>query len=122
MDPLDNDLSDILRIKDPPTFKTEHSLFLMFRDGSRKFDMRRFDRQDARIVRLSATHVQKSGGKKDPSIVGVTYDEAAVKFVDKDTSEVITFAYQGMVLEDWAPEWCFLLLGAPMLDGQTRLG
>ena len=49
MDPLDNDLSDILRIKDPPTFKTEHSLFLMFRDGSRKFDMRRFDRQDARI-------------------------------------------------------------------------
>lgn len=63
--------------------------------------------------RLSRTHVAPD--PKRPDRLMNEYDEKAVSFIDKGTGEILTFAYVGMEFAAWAPGWCFLRLGAPML-------
>ena len=96
-----------------PIFKCEHTLYLMLRDGSKPFDMRKYDLSDDRIRRLAWGHAR-------PRSFGETRwvpMETVVSFQDKETGEIQMFEYQGMEFAPWAPGWCFLLLGRQLRDG-----
>ena len=93
------------------SFKCEDSLWQMLADGSKTFDMRRYDSTDERITRLSWGRSQRvSQGR---SIIHDRWEPEVqtVSFINKVTGKVLTFKYKGMEFISWAPGWCFLLLG-----------
>jgi hypothetical protein len=108
-------------------FKSEDSLWQMMADvglngrSAKPFNMRRWDMADERIYRLSwGTHLEKTKqlepGQTWGSIGGIprpvwTPDEKEVWFVNKATGELLGFEYLGLEFADWAPRFCFLLLG-----------
>lgn len=103
-----------MTIPSVPTFKTEDSLWQMLADGSKTWDARKFDPQDERIHRLARwTHGPALGEDKRRGLESTLYHpkENWVAFQNKASGQVATFAYEGMVMQEWAPGWCFLLLG-----------
>jgi len=105
--------------KGPIVFKSEDSMWRMLEDGTKKFDVRRWDMADDRIYRLSF------GQKMVPVPVPGVYidnapvaqrkpwvpEEKSITFLNKATGETLTFEYRGVEFVDWAPSWCFLQLG-----------
>jgi len=89
--------------KQPITFKTEESLWQMLADGTKTFDMRRWDLADDRIYRLAWGHVE---GQE-----AWIPNESSVSFLNKATGELLTFEYVGVEFTEWAPGWAFILLG-----------
>lgn len=81
-------------------FKCEDSLFQPLKDGTRTFDMRRWDMSDDRIYRLAwGRRVGLSGWRPE---------EREVTFVNKATGEELTLPFWGLEFAEWAPGWCFL--------------
>ncbi|MDP2952268.1 MAG: hypothetical protein Q8O76_02990 [Chloroflexota bacterium] len=115
---------------DPIVFKCEDSLWRMLQDGSKRFDMRRWDVSDERIYRLAWGHWEERGPLTSPEAKGEALSryfrellagrrvwvpvEKEVSFLNKATQEVLAFEYKGMEFAAWAPGWCFLLLGDPV--------
>lgn len=99
---------------DPIIFKCEDSLWRMLEDGSKTFEMRRYDLDDERILRL-ALRVQVYDGVR---IVGNEPREHAISFLNKTDGHILTFEYKGMKKTEWAQGWCFLLLGKQMPSRQ----
>ena len=88
-------------------FKVDHSLLQSLQDGSRQFDMRRWDITDERLYRLAWLN--------DPVTAQARPAEVeTVSFVDKETGDVLTLEYKGMVFTPWAAGWVFILLGRPV--------
>jgi len=103
------------------------------------WDMRRFDLGDKRIFRLACGHWAGDGpygqrgpdaqvsGPWPPELIRVTDrrkwgwvpDEPMVSFENKETGAVICFEYHGMEFVDWAPGWCWLILGKEIRNGQN---
>jgi hypothetical protein len=90
--------------------------------------MRRYDRTDDRIERLSWGRARRTHGvvsyapptkgrlQREPgqTLTDVTLWEPEVEsitFENKATGETLTRRYLGMEFTDWAPGFCFLLLG-----------
>ena len=92
----------------PPVFKCEDSMWQMLADGTRTFDMRRWDMADERCVRLSAAH---SGSKHRFPTFMRPWKVSKVSFLNKATKWVLTFEYRGLEFVPWAPGWVFILLG-----------
>lgn len=94
---------------DPIVFKCEDSLWqMMAEEGvtgipAKPFDMRRHDMADDRIYRLSMSTVDAAGTSRP--------DIEAITFLNVATRETMTRCYLGMEFVDWAPGWCFLLVG-----------
>ena len=89
------------------SFKCEDSLWQMLADGSKTFDVRRWDMSDDRIYRLSwGKHQRLSGGDTE-----WVPDVEFIHFLNKLTGETLTFPYLGVEFVPWAPGWGFLLLG-----------
>ena len=108
--------------KAPIIFKCEDSLWQMLAEvgvtgiPGKPFDIRRFDLADDRISRLAWFQEKPNWGSDeagDPQIISRAYDplEQEVSFQNKATGEILTFKYNGMEFTDWAPGWCFILLG-----------
>jgi hypothetical protein len=130
---------------DAIVFKCEASLWdMMAEEGvtgipAKPFDMRRYDMADDRIYRLSwgkgtvvfavISYAPPDGDgrvQREPRQTGqrVTVWEPEVEsitFENKDTGEKLTRRYLGMQFENWAPGWCFLLLGARLDAGGARV-
>ena len=87
----------------PIIFKCEDSLWRMLADGSKPFDMRRWNLEDERISRLALGHVINEGSWMPT--------EETVSFQNKATGELLTFEYAGVEFTKWAPGWGFILLG-----------
>lgn len=85
-----------------PVFKCEDSLWRMLKSGKRTFDMRLDDPGDDRINSLTLGHWEKYKFKPNAS---------EVTFLNKATGETVTFENMGAKYTDWAPGWCFLILG-----------
>jgi len=93
----------------------------MLYDGSKTFDVRRWDLSDDRIYRLSWGNTYWNKQKQvHPYPANVDSGWAAliwnpdVKelcFQNKATAAVLTFQYKGMEFASWAPGWVFLILG-----------
>lgn len=115
---------------DPIVFKCESSLWDMMASGEKTFDMRRFDTADNRIQRLrwgsardtyaviSRSHKVDEGSRlqldRRMTAHEVTIWEPeveAISFINKVTGDTLTFRYRSMEFADWAPGFCFLLLG-----------
>jgi len=94
--------------KGPIIFKCEDSLWQMLADGSKAFDMRRWDLSDDRISRLARGRLAGQDEWQP--------DESTVSFNNKATGEILTFDYVGVEFTEWAPEWGFILLGARVAD------
>lgn len=105
---------------DDIVFKCEDSMWqMMAEEGvtgipAKPFDMRRHDMADDRIYRLSwgthpgvGSHVQQY----PPPKAGWEPEVEVITFLNKATDEVLTRKYVGMQFADWAPGWCFLLVG-----------
>jgi len=75
----------------------------MLADGSKPFDMRRWDLTDERISRLALGRLVESGTWMPT--------EGTVSFQNKATGELLTFEYVGVEFTEWAPGWGFILLG-----------
>ena len=94
---------------DEIVFKCEDSMWqMMAEEGvtgipAKPFDMRRHDMADDRIYRLSLSTVDDRGVSRS--------DVEAITFLNVVTREVLTRRYLGMEFTDWAPGWCFLLVG-----------
>lgn len=77
---------------------------------AKPFDMRRHDIADDRIYRLSLGH-------RPPKREGVAGfedyrpNEDSITFLNTETQATLTRRYLGIEFTDWAPGWCFLLLG-----------
>lgn len=107
--------------KPPIVFKTEHSLFLMLKDGSKRFDFRKWDMEDDRIYRMSWGKYQGNGERSQAFPMVSTMGhwglpwwspfEPAVSFMDKATGELLTFRYLGLDFPRSTPGWCVILLG-----------
>lgn len=91
-----------------PIFKCEDSLWQMLKSGERKFDMRRDDKTDARIRDLDSFYV--ADGR-------LVIDVPVITFLNKATGESATFKYITVRRPEWAPGWCFLILGKEVKDG-----
>lgn len=120
---------------DPIVFKCEASLWDMLVEEdellhpAKPFDMRRYDRTDDRIERLLwgkgkrvygvISYAPPTGDgrlrrKRDQTARNVTLWEPEVEsitFLNKATGETLVRRYLGMEFADWAPGWCFLILG-----------
>ncbi len=131
--------------QEPITFRCEASLWdMMVEEGvtgipAKPFDMRRYDRSDDRIERLSWGKGKRMYGvisyappdedgrlrrKLDQTARHVTVWEpevASIGFENKATGETLTRRYVGMEFADWAPGWCFLILGARLDAGGARV-
>jgi hypothetical protein len=70
---------------------------------AKPFDMRRYDLADDRIYALQWGR-RTGDADCQPELTTVT-------FVNKASGETLTRYYLGMEFTDWAPGWCFLLLG-----------
>ncbi len=70
---------------------------------AKPFDMRRHDTTDDRIYRLKFGNRDKDGAYLP--------DVDAITFRNNATRATLTRRYLGMEFADWAPGWCFLLLG-----------
>jgi hypothetical protein len=122
---------------DPIVFKCEASLWDMLADEgvtgipAKPFDMRRYDRADDRIERLCwgttsqgrqvITDLERVALIPRQSARRVTLwepDVPTIGFENKATGDILVRRYLGMEFTDWAPGWCFLLLGARVLDSQ----
>lgn len=128
---------------DPIVFKCEASLWDMLAEEgvtgipAKPFDMRRYDQTDDRIYRLTWGKARKGVGMihadveqgrlaRKPRQVArdVTLWEPEVEsitFLNKATGATLTRRYLAMEFADWAPGWCFLLLGARLDDGGARV-
>jgi len=89
----------------------------MHADGSKTFDMRRWDISDDRIYRLTWGLGQYQGENYHPDDWIAPHlawrpTEPLVSFQNKATGAVLTFQYKGMEFASWAPGWVFLILGA----------
>ena len=69
---------------------------------AKPFDMRRHDTSDDRIYRLK-------WGRFEDGVYRPDVD--AITFRNSETRASLTRRYLGMEFTDWAPGWCFLLLG-----------
>lgn len=113
---------------DDIVFKCEDSMWqMMVEEGvtgipAKPFDMRRHDMADDRIYRLSwMTWAAREPGERVERFQQVPPlarprlhykpDVDAISFFNKTTGEVLTRRYLGMEFTDWAPGWCFLLVG-----------
>lgn len=120
---------------DEIAFKCEDSMWqMMAEEGvtgipAKPFDMRRHDMTDDRIVRLSWGKARRVFGvvsfappdddgrlRRNPDQSGhrLTVWEPEVEsitFENKETGETLIRRYLGMQFEQWAPGWCFLLIG-----------
>lgn len=111
-------------------FKTEASLWRMLQDGTKTFDMRKWDLADDRIYALSwfvpladAEHAFFAPPGYEPTrhqghstsvpagAPGFKPEVDAVSFVNKETGELLAFEYLGVEFTNWAPGWGFLQLG-----------
>lgn len=114
----------------PIVFKVEHSLWESLEDGTRSFDMRWWDIADDRIYALAWAVPDPKAER--PFFTAVGYEPVRhqgamaqgfkpeverVSFRDKETDEVLTFQYRGVVFPDWAPGWGFLMLGDRVFEG-----
>lgn len=91
-----------------PTFKTEDSLWQMLTTGEKTWDARKWDLGDERIQRLAKMVREELpvGGYASFPL------EEQVAFLNKASGQIAVFQYKGYHhLVDWAPGWCFLLLG-----------
>lgn len=81
----------------------------MLARGEKTWDARRHDIADDRIYRLSWGQWEKDPPEgRQPSWGPV---EAFVSFLNKVTREVLQFRFRGLEFADWAPGWCFIILG-----------
>lgn len=94
---------------DEIVFKCEDKMWQMLDEEgvtnipAKPFDMRRDDHDDNRIYRLKIGH-RDAEGAWEPDVPAVTFHNTA-------TGATLTRRYLGMEFTDWAPGWCFLLLG-----------
>ncbi len=94
---------------DEIVFKCEDSMWMMMAEEGvtgitgKPFDMRRYDMSDDRIYRLSLARVWPDGTRRS--------DVEAITFLNVATHQTMTRRYLGMEFADWAPGWCFLLVG-----------
>jgi hypothetical protein len=95
--------------KEDIVFKSEDSLWQLLKDGRKAWDARLYDISDERIYRLSWGQWEPSPppGRK-PEYHPV---EPFVGFLNKDTGETARFRFTGLQFADWAPGWCFIMLG-----------
>ncbi len=118
---------------DEIVFKCEPAMWAMMNEEgvtgipAKPFDMRRHDMADGRIYRLAWGKARKGVGVLHADVVqgrlareprqtprDVTLWEPEVQsitFLNKATDETVTRRYLGMEFTDWAPGFCFLLLG-----------
>lgn len=94
---------------DEIVFKCEDSMWQMLAEEgvtgipAKPFDLRRHDTTDDRIYRLKF-------GRTDPD--GTFWpDVRTITFWNNATRATLTRRYLGMEFADWAPGWCFLLVG-----------
>ncbi len=91
---------------DPIVFKCADSMWQMLAEEgvtgipAKPFDMRRHDMADNRIYRLALSYYPDGRPEVD-----------AITFLNIATRATLTRRYLGMEFTDWAPGWCFLLLG-----------
>ena len=91
--------------------------------SAKPFDMRRYDLVDDRIYKLSFGRENGYPSRREQFKVAVD-DEARggrsryllpeveeVGFLNKATGELAVFEYKGMEFAEWAPGWCFLIIG-----------
>ena len=97
----------------PPVFKCEDSMWQMLADGTRTFDMRRWDMADERCLRLSVFHTHDDQGILLPRRL---WEVSEVSFLNKATGQVLTFKYLGLDFAAWARGWGFILLGRRLHD------
>ena len=119
---------------DPIVFKCEDSLWQMLAEEgvtgipAKPFDMRRYDMADDRIYRLAWGQARRTHGvvsyapptegrlQREPgqTLADVTLWEPeveSIEFENKATGKILVRRYLGMEFTDWAPGWCFLVLG-----------
>lgn len=97
-----------------PTFKTEHSLFEMLKDGSKPWDMRRWSLMDDRCYNLSWKRPKSPTAwrRSEPGIPeSYEWECPSVIFTDKETGGELMFQYRGVEFVPFAPGWGFILLG-----------
>ena len=119
--------------QEPITFRCEASLWdMLVEEGvtgipAKPFDMRRYDQTDDRIYRLAWGKARKAVGvihadveqgrllrKPRQTARDVTFWEPeveSIEFENKATGKILVRRYLGMEFTDWAPGWCFLILG-----------
>ena len=91
-------------------FNCEHAMFLSLQDGSRRFDLRLWDVADERLYRLAWFNVPATAQARVPEV-------ETVSFADKETGELLTFAFRGLTFTPWAKGWVFILLGDRIPEG-----
>lgn len=99
-----------MKNKEPIVFKCEASLWQMLKDRRKTWDARLHDMGDDRIYRLSW------GRFADPSLIinqapKYVPEEPTVRFLNKETGAVLEFWFRGLRFADFAPGWCFIILG-----------
>ena len=98
-----------MEIKKPIVFKTEDSIWQMMKDGTKTWDFRRHDMSDDRIYRLSWGKFESFPHGASPKYVP---EESTVQFLNKDTHEILEIWFWGLKFTDFAPGWCFIILGS----------
>ncbi len=100
-----------LQKDDPIVFQTEDSFWQMLNDGTKTFDMCRWDIADDRIYRLMWFHQKPVWAGIEITHHTFEPKEEEVSFQNKVTGEILTFKYEGMEFADWAAGWCAIILG-----------
>lgn len=108
----------------PIVFKCEDSLWQMLAEEdvtgvpAKPFDMRRNELGDDRIYRLTWGTCEGLAGPytshvipHHPPLKGWEPEVKSITFKNKATGETLIRRYVGMEFTDWAPGWCFLVLG-----------
>lgn len=96
-------------------FKCEGSLWDMLKSGQKTWEARPWNTSDERICRLNQFEekvVWNSNGLLERHASPV---EETVGFENKATGELLTFRYEGLEFEPWAPGWAFICLGDQVL-------
>ena len=93
-----------------PEFKSEHSLWLMMQDGSKRWDARKGNTSDDRIYAMSFG-LRREDGSWDSDVKEVT-------FVDKETDEQLTLKLIDYHQLDWAVGWIFMVLEPFVFDDE----
>ena len=89
-----------MKNKEPIVFKCEASLWQMLKDRRKTWDARFHDMSDDRIYRLSWSRPEDNAPQ-----------EPTVCFLNKDTGEALEVYFLGLKFADFAPGWCFIMLG-----------
>ena len=84
-------------------FKSYSWFFDQYIIGSKTWDARLVDLSDDRIYALRYTSTRDAGAKQEVETITFADFEGA--------GDRITFRYDRMEFVDWAPGWCFLVLG-----------